>query len=165
MQSGGTVSIRSKIGEGTTVDLWLPRAPPGVTSAPAGDRLDRPGLPIAGGAARILLCDDDDDVRQMLVEFLRSIGYAVREASDGEEAMRILDGGAEVDLLVIDFAMPGIDGLEAIRQAQLRRPDLRFLLITGHPGVPSGDGAVVPLLRKPFVPSELARRMTEILAA
>jgi CheY-like chemotaxis protein len=96
--------------------------------------------------------------------FLTSAGYAVHVASGGEEAIRVLDETA-VDLLVVDYAMPGMNGLETIRQARLRRPGLRSLLITGHAGMLSGEAVAVPLLRKPFPPNELARRMTEILAA
>jgi CheY-like chemotaxis protein len=102
-------------------------------------------------------------VRDLLREFLSSIGYTVREASDGEEALRLLDSGAEVDLLITDYAMPGLDGLETIRQARLRRPELRSLVITGHAAPLAGDVAGVPILRKPFPPNELARRITAIL--
>ena len=87
----------------------------------------------------------------------------VHEASGGEAAIHILESRAEVDLLIVDYAMPGMNGIETIRQARLRRPDLRSLLITGHAGVPSNAG--VPLLRKPFAPDELAQRVAEILAA
>jgi signal transduction histidine kinase/ActR/RegA family two-component response regulator len=160
-QSGGTARIRSTLGEGTTVELWLPQA----TVPPPSGRLDRSGSKIDRGAANVLLCDDDDDVRDLLREFLTSIGYTVLEASNGEEALRILDSGAEVDLLVTDYAMPGLNGLETIRQARLRRPGLQSLLITGHAGPLAGDIAGVSILRKPFRTNELARRMTAILTA
>ena len=160
-QSGGTARIRSTLGEGTTVELWLPQA----SAPPPNRRLDRSASKIDRGAANVLLCDDDDDVRDLLGEFLGSIGYTVQEASDGEEALRLLDSGIEVDLLVTDYAMPGLNGLETIRQARLRRPELRSLVITGHAGPLAGDIAGVPILRKPFSPNQLARRMTAILAA
>jgi CheY-like chemotaxis protein len=89
----------------------------------------------------------------------------VQEARDGEEALRILDSGAEVDLLITDYAMPGLNGLETIRQARLRRPGLQSLLITGHAGPLAGDVTGIPILRKPFPSNELARRMTAILVA
>jgi CheY-like chemotaxis protein len=159
MQSGGMARIRSTRGEGTTVELWLPQA-----TAPPSERLDRSGPKIDRGAARVLLCDDDDGVRDLLGEFLSSAGYTVHEASDGEEALRILDSGAVVDLLITDYAMPGLNGLETIREARLRRPALRSLVITGHAGSLAGDTAGVPILRKPFSPNDLARRMTALLA-
>jgi signal transduction histidine kinase len=159
-QSGGTARIRSTRGEGTTVEVWLPQA----SAPPLSEPLDRSGSNIDRGAANLLLCDDDDGVRDLLGEFLSSIGYTVREASDGEKALRLLDSGAEVDLLITDYAMPGLDGLETIRQARLRRPELRSLVITGHAAPLAGDIAGVPILRKPFPPNELARRITAILA-
>src|SRR6266700_2439870 len=159
VQSGGTVRIRSKPGEGTTVELWLPQA----DEPASGKAGDRSSLEIGRGTSCALLCDDDDDVRPFLSEFLRSIGYIVHEASGGEAAIHILESRAEVDLLIVDYAIPGLSGIETIRQARLRRPDLRSLLITGHAGVPSNAG--VPLLRKPFAPDELAQRVAEILAA
>ncbi len=159
VQSGGTVRIRSKPGVGTTVELWLPQA----DEPASGKAGDRSLLEIGRGTTCALLCDDDDDVRPFLSEFLRSIGYTVHEASGAEAAIHILESRAEVDLLIVDYAMPGMNGIETIRQARLRRPDLRSLLITGHAGVPSNAG--VPLLRKPFAPDELAQRVAEILAA
>ncbi len=158
-QSGGTVRIRSKPGVGTTVELWLPQA----DEPASGKGGEKSVLEIGRGTACALLCDDDDDVRPFLSDFLRSIGYTVHEASGAEAAIRILDSRVEVDLLIVDYAMPGMNGIETIRQARLRRPDLRSLLITGHAGVPSNAG--VPLLRKPFAPDELAQRVAEILAA
>ena len=160
-QSGGAVRIHSKPGEGTTVELWLPSA----GTAPVGAPFDRSAAAIGRSAASVLVCDDDDDVRRLLVEFLQSVGYAVHEASSGKGALEILDGGAKVDLLITDYAMPGMNGLDAIREARSRRPDLRALLITGHASRLNTDFTGVPLLRKPFPPHELARRMTEILAA
>jgi signal transduction histidine kinase/CheY-like chemotaxis protein len=159
VQSGGAARIRSKLGEGTTVELWLPRA----DEPPSANRIDQSGLEIGRGVACALLCDDDDDVRHLLSDFLRSIGYTVHEASGAEAVIRILESSAKVDLLIVDYAMPGMNGIETIHQARLRRPDLRSLLISGYTGVPSSAG--VPLLRKPFAPDELARRVTEILAA
>ena len=160
-QSGGAVRIRSKLAEGTTVELWLPQA----TDPPTPERRHPPESQIDRGAARVLLCDDDDGVRSLLGEFLTSVGYTVHEARRGEEALRILDNATSIDLLIVDYAMPGISGLETIRQARMRRPSLRSLLISGHAGVTSGDIADVPFLRKPFPPSELARRVAEMLVA
>jgi CheY-like chemotaxis protein len=72
---------------------------------------------------------------------------------------------APIDLVIVDYAMPGINGLEIIRQAGLRQPRLKTLLITGDAGAVS-DGAVgVPLLRKPFGPDEFSRMVAKILAA
>jgi nitrogen-specific signal transduction histidine kinase len=161
-QSGGGVQIRSKLGEGTTVELWLPKAvePPLGTS-----NANPPGSVIPQGIANVLLCDDDHDVRRFLSELLKSDGYMVREASTPEEALRILEDGAAVELLIVDYAMPGINGLELIRQARRTHPSLKTLLITGDAGAPGSDVAGAPLLRKPFRPAEFSQTVAAILAA
>jgi len=155
------VRIASKPGQGTTVELWLPQAP---ESSPGGapDRSDSTAPP---GMATVLLCDDDRDVRRFLGELLRSDGYTVLEASCPEAALRLLEDGAAVDLLIVDYALPGLNGLEIIRQAQHRRPSLRALLITGDAGALSDREASAPVLRKPFRPAEFSRSVAAILAA
>jgi signal transduction histidine kinase len=161
-QSGGAVQIRSKLGEGTTVELWLPKA----VEPPLGTYdIKRSGLTVPQGTATVLLCDDDHDVRSFVGELLKSSGYAVCEASSSEAALRVLEDRAAVDLLIVDYAMPGTNGLEIIRQAWQRRPSLKTLLITGDAGAVRDDVARVPLLRKPFGPAEFSRIVAEILAA
>jgi CheY-like chemotaxis protein len=159
MQSGGAVQIRSTPGEGTTVELWLPRAdepPIGKSPARFASASDR-------AAASVLLCDDDDGVRDVLTDYLRSLGYIVFEASGGNAALHILENKPNIDLLIIDYAMPGMNGLETIRQARLRRPDLQSLLITGYAAIPSS--AAIPVLHKPFTFDELRCRTAELFAA
>jgi CheY-like chemotaxis protein len=111
----------------------------------------------------VLLCDDDNGVRGVLTDYLQSVGYIVHGASSADAALRILETRADVDLLIIDYAMPGMNGLEAIRQVRLRRPDIRWLLITGHAPLPSSFE--VPVLHKPFTLDELGRRIAELLTA
>jgi len=161
-QSGGAVQIRSKLGEGTTVELWLPQAgePPLRTSD-----ANRSGLAVPPGTATVLLCDDDHDVRRFVGELLKSNGYMVCEASSAGAAFRILEDRAAVDLLIVDYAMPGINGLEIIRQAWHRHPSLKTLLITGDAGAVDNGMTGVPLLRKPFGPTEFSQIVAEILAA
>ena len=160
-QSGGAVRIGSKPGQGTTVELWLPQAP----ESPPGGAADRSHSTAPEGIATVLLCDDDRDVRRFLAELLRSDGYTVLEASCPEAALRLLEDGAAVDLLIVDYALPGLNGLEIIRQAQHRRPSLRALLITGDAGALSDREASAPVLRKPFRPAEFSRSVAAILAA
>ena len=89
----------------------------------------------------------------------------VREASGPGAAFRILEESFAVDLLIVDYAMSGINGLEIIRQAGHRRPGLKSLLITGDAGAVCDGAAGVPLLRKPFGPAEFSQIVAEILAA
>jgi signal transduction histidine kinase len=160
-QSGGTMQIRSKLGEGTTVEIWLPQA----VEPPLGTSSTNPsGSAISQGIANILLCDDDHEVRRFLSELLKSDGYTVREASTPEGAFRILEDGAAVDLLIVDYAMPGFNGMEIIRQAWRKRPSLKALLITGDAGAVGVDAAGAPLLRKPFRPAEFSQTVATLLA-
>ena len=160
-QSGGAVQIRSKLGEGTTVEIWLPQS----VEPPLGTSSANPsGSAISQGMANILLCDDDHDVRRFLSELLKSDGYTVHEASTPEGAFRILEDGAAVDLLIVDYAMPEINGMEIIRQAWRKRPSLRTLLITGDAGAVGVDAAGAPLLRKPFRPAEFSQTVATLLA-
>jgi len=160
-QSGGAVQIHSKPGQGTTVELWLPQAvePSHEASGP-----DRSALTIVGGTANVLLCDDDHDVRHFLAGLLESNGYMVRDASSAELALRILQDRVPVDLLIVDYAMPGINGLEIIREARQLRPSLKTLLISGDAGGLGDSSTDVPLLRKPFRPAELSQTVAAILA-
>jgi CheY-like chemotaxis protein len=143
--------------------LWLPQAdePPAAAVAAAEAR----EAEVPGGAAGILLCDDDDEVRRFIGEFLASLGYDVAVANDGGEALRLLERRGDIDLLIVDYAMPGINGLETIRRARQRLPGLKPLLITGYASGVSGNTVGISLLRKPFAPADLAQRVAEILAA
>ena len=161
-QSGGAVRMRSKLGEGTTVELWLPRAvEPPLKSSDA----NQSGLSVPQSTATVLVCDDDHDVRRFLSELLKSDGYIVYEASSPEGALRILEDGATVDLLIVDYALPGINGLEIIRQTSHRQPSLKTLLITGDAGAVNDGSVGAPLLRKPFRPIEFSQAVAAILAA
>jgi CheY-like chemotaxis protein len=112
-----------------------------------------------------LLCDDDPDVRGILGEVLQTEGYVLHLANGPSATLRILEGKAEIDLLIVDYAMPEMNGLELIQEACQRRPSLKTLLITGDVGALSGGISRVPLLSKPFGPTELAQRVSGILAA
>ena len=162
LQSGGAAQLRSKPGEGTTVELWLPQARQPPTTAVGSERA---GLDLPPGRASILLCDDDDEVLRFLSELLRSNGYSVHEARSPEAALRLLENELTTDLLIVDYAMPAIDGVETIRRARRLRPGLRALLITGHAGALGAELTDVPLLRKPFGPAALSQAVSELLAA
>jgi len=161
-QSGGAVQIQTRLGEGTRVEVWLPRADeaPAVHVSPC--RRDIIG---SERTAQILLCDDDPDVRGILGEVLQTEGYVLHLANGPSATLRILEGKAEIDLLIVDYAMPEMNGLELIQEACQRRPSLKTLLITGDVGALSGGISRVPLLPKPFGPTELAQRVSGILAA
>jgi signal transduction histidine kinase len=161
VQSGGAVQIQTRLGEGTRIEVWLPRADeaPAVRASPC--RLDIVG---SQRTAQILLCDDDPDVRGILGEVLQTEGYILHLANGPSATLRILEEAPEIDLLIVDYAMPEMNGLELIQEACQLRPSLKTLLITGDVGALSGGISRVPLLPKPFGPTELAQRVSGILA-
>jgi PAS domain S-box-containing protein len=157
-QSGGTATIDSTLGQGTTVELFLPRSteapepPPGTEGAP---------LPL-GRSVKILVVDDDPGVRGVTATFLSDLGHRVIEVPDGETAMHVLEDVADIGLLVTDLVMPGMSGGELAGRARSMRPQMPILLLSGYadPGnVPAG----YPMLRKPFRHADLARSVAELL--
>ncbi|MGZ6038698.1 MAG: response regulator, partial [Phenylobacterium sp.] len=128
-QSGGGVRIDSTPGEGASVRVFLPRA----ASAPEADAVD--GLSADEPAPKnlkVLLVDDDSAVREVTAGLLQDLGYRVVEAGSGGAALDMLDRQAEIDLLLLDFAMPGMNGAEVAREVHARRPGLPILFVTGY---------------------------------
>ena len=161
-QSDGAIRIRSEIGKGTTVQIYLPRAQSSLIT-PADHPLPTRARTLAGG--RILVVDDDSDVRWVTVECLRDIGHFVAEADSGQAALAILQKGNPCDLLVMDVAMPGLSGRDTVRLARHTRPDLKVLFVTGYAeelGV-EGPGRGDPLIKKPFKPADLAEAVRQAL--
>ena len=162
VQSGGDVRIESKPGEGTTVTLLMPRA----RAMPAMARTE----PVAGrgGArrrARVLVVDDDRDVRQMTGEMLTERGYAVELAADAQEALAILGRDAGFEVMLVDYVMPGMNGIALMQAARTLYPGVKSLLMTGHAEMRSGEiiGAD-SILRKPFNVATLDERLERLFA-
>ncbi len=163
-QLGGGVELDSEPGRGTVVRLYLPRAQePASAAAPVPER--RAGI-AAAAPARILVVDDDRDVRELVVSSLASLGYEVIESADGPEALKELAKPQPFDLLLVDFAMPEMDGAELVQRAKRERPDLKAMFMTGFADTAAidfgRDGAFV--LRKPFKLGDLAERVRSVLA-
>ena len=159
-QSGGGLRIDSRVGRGTTVSVFLPRAR--RLSAIARGR-EAPSAPVHEGAT-ILVVDDDPDVRELAVSSLESLGYRLLAAESGPAALNVLTNADRVDLLLVDMAMPGMNGVEMIRRARERRPALRALLVTGYADVAAfapADGDLV--LQKPYRLDRLADSVAEAL--
>jgi CheY-like chemotaxis protein len=168
-QSGGMLSLDSAPGQGTAVHLWLPVASEigAVPATPPGDR--QPDAARSAGA-HILLVDDEDMVRETLALSLEAHGYAVIAAAGGLEALTILESDKEVDLMVTDLSMPGIDGLALIRKGRARHPSLPVILLTGYAGAASqlaAGGAIgepFALVSKPVTPAQLADKIDALRA-
>jgi PAS domain S-box-containing protein len=154
-QSGGALLIDSILGAGTTVRLWLRQAED-KAFVPAGAPPDDRSL--TGGTARVLLVDDDDLVRETLAEQFEELGFGVLVASNGPEALALLQAGEAVDVLISDLSMPGMNGVDTIGQARELRPGLTCFLLTGYVGeraALAAEGAFT-LVRKPVSARMLA---------
>ena len=152
-QSGGALRIESRVGNGTMVCLYLPKATPEARDIAGPGELSPPQ---PGG--RILVVDDDPAVREITVQMLRQSGYGATEAESGQAALDALSRGELYDLIVVDIAMPGLNGIETVRRARERRPALRALHICGYADA-AGMGLLTGedlLLKKPFKLSQLA---------
>jgi signal transduction histidine kinase len=164
-QSGGHIKVYSEPGQGTTMRLYLPRAPGSAMTShsiatPDGDT----------GTERILLVEDDALVRGSAVAQLRSLGYRVTAAATGPEALAVLDSGAEFDLLFTDVILPGgMNGSQLAGEVARRRPAMKILYTSGYTEnaiVHHGRlDAGVRLLAKPYRKVQLARSVREALGA
>ncbi|WP_052401874.1 hybrid sensor histidine kinase/response regulator [Muricoccus aerilatus] len=180
-QSGGALAIESRLGEGTTVFLWFPVKEPvnepvreparGAAASPGDARAEEAGEHPVARKPLVLLVEDEDVVREVLVTELEDEGYEVLPARGAEEALSLLDRAGMVDALVTDLNMPGMNGLELIRAVRKRRASIPTVLLTGNAedGVPLAlEGAMTQnfsLLRKPVLGSDLADRLTSLTSA
>jgi CheY-like chemotaxis protein len=163
-QSGGHVKIYSEVGHGTTVKLYLPRAHQRediVTSVDTG--------PIANGSETILVAEDDEDVRETVVEMLGDLGYRVLKARDAASALTVIESGIPIDLLFTDVVMPGrLKSPELARKARQRLPEIAVLFTSGYTENAIVHGgrldAGVDLLAKPYTREALARKIRHVLA-
>ncbi len=158
-QSGGTLRIESTPGQGTAITMWLPVTDEAVVRSSGGGQEPIP----ARVAARILLVDDEDIVRTATAEMLRDIGYIVTEAASASQALTAIRGGIEIDGLVTDYLMPGMNGAQLIVELHRTGRRLPVLLITGYAAKGEDVPAAVPVLSKPFRQSELARTLSAVL--
>ncbi len=163
-QSGGSARIKSKPGAGTTVSLFLRRAE-NSAAAEAQSAAEKPAAPVARLLGKILVVDDDADVRTFLVESLSGMGHQVSEASSGAEALASLKD-AQFDLLVVDFAMPGMNGAELASAALSLRRDQELIFATGYSESSAIERAAprASVLRKPLSVQTLEEAVQEHLA-
>jgi PAS domain S-box-containing protein len=165
-QSGGYVAVSSEPGRGSTFQIYLPRVE--AQGAPA-TRAPEAAAPT--GSETILLVEDEDAVRVPARKFLEEHGYRVLEATNGEDALRVLQRheGAPVDLLITDLVMPTMGGKELAQRFRALKPEAGVLYTSGYTTAAVGeDGTLEPgtaFLQKPFTPDVLARRAREVLDA
>ncbi|MCB4821603.1 ATP-binding protein [Roseicella aerolata] len=159
-QSGGRFTLHSARGVGTVAELWLPRA----GAVPAG-RPEPQAAPLpATRRGTVLLVDDDPLVLASTAAMLEDLGHVAVEAASGPAAIELLRGGVQADLVITDFAMPGMTGLQLAEAVRRIRPGLPVLLATGYAEVQEAVLPGVPRLPKPFEQAALARAVAECLS-
>ncbi|HZF76261.1 MAG TPA: response regulator [Acetobacteraceae bacterium] len=158
-QSGGRLALRSASGAGTVAELWLPRAeaspsPPPAVQAPASG---------PGRSLTVLVVDDDPLVLASTAALLEEVGHRTVEAEDGARALERVRAGALVDLVITDYGMPGMTGVEFAEELRRLRPGLPVLLATGYGELPAVDAAGLARLSKPFGQAALAAAVEAVL--
>jgi PAS domain S-box-containing protein len=156
-QSGGKLTIESEKGVGTTIRLWIPVANVNREAERTFVRRSTPEqAPVASAPLSILTVDDDALVLLNTAAMLEDLGHVVHQASSGAEALGVL-ADHDVDVLLTDFAMPQMNGVELADAARAQRPSLAVLLATGFAELGDTAAAHLPRLAKPFTQAELAR--------
>lgn len=165
-QSGGRLVLKSRKGEGTTAEVWLPVAPVQDRTAHQEDA--------SGDAARnglrlrtltIVVVDDDSLVLMNTAAMLEDLGHEVIEATSGEQALRVLRRGKRIDLLITDQVMPGMTGTQLIAAIRAEWPHLPVILATGYAELPAETDPDLLRLSKPFLQDDLARAIAARIEA
>jgi PAS domain S-box-containing protein len=163
-QSGGHINIYSEVGHGTTIKMYLPRTL---------EAEDVKGIVedqvVIGGSETILVVEDDDNVRIVVADMLRELGYQVLQASNPESALSIIESGIKIDLLFSDVVMPGtLRSPDLARKARERLPNMAVLFTSGYTQNAIVHGGRldpgVELLGKPYTREALARKVRHVIA-
>ncbi|TGE00334.1 response regulator [Methylobacterium nonmethylotrophicum] len=168
-QSGGGVRIDTEVGEGTSVRVYLPRVTADAVPETRPAEIDCALRRGPGDRRVVLVVDDDGDVRDITTTRLREAGYAIREAGSGLAAIQSLEVDPCIDLAVLDFAMPGMNGVEVAGAIRSRWPQIRILFVTGyadHTALDKVDGGTEDrVVQKPFRGDDLERKVAALLEA
>ena len=164
-QSGGHIDLRSEVGQGTTVTIYLPRHLGAVDGAAEVDTVA--GLPPKGSAV-VLVVEDELPIRMVIADLLSDLGYTVLQAGDGRSGLRVLEAGTLVDLLITDVGLPGgTNGRQLADAARQHRPDLKVLFITGYAESAAVRNGLMEqgmqVMTKPFALEALAAKIQGIL--
>ena len=158
-QSGGVMRISSKIGVGTTIELWLPiAAPEKAKEVRPADRVHTDGL----RSCRVLVVDDDPIVAAGTAAMLEDLGHSAIEAGSAEIALEVLSSEPGIDFVITDHAMPGMTGTDLAERIRRTWPGVPVVLASGYPEIP-GDELGVPRLSKPYRQEELARLLASMI--
>jgi PAS domain S-box-containing protein len=163
-QSDGAVTIDSALGEGTAIEICLPRYAGEAPDAPS--KAPPPSDRRAGRDEVVLIVEDQAIVRLLIVDVLNELGYRALETADSGAALRILQSSQRIDLLVTDIGLPGLNGRQLAEAARVTRPQLRVLFATGYAEKAAGSSFLEPgmeIITKPFAMDELAARIRQMI--
>jgi CheY-like chemotaxis protein len=161
-QSRGTVRIKSEVGQGTSIELYLPRSRNRASKEPHLIDFSR-ARPKKDNHGQILLVEDDDEVAALVTEMLAQLGYEVTRAASAAAALGALADGRSVDLIFSDVMMPGgMNGIELAREIKRRRSDIPVLLTSGYAeaAVRDAEAEGLQILPKPYQVEELAAALS-----
>ena len=160
LQLKGALRLYSEPGCGTRAELWLPLA-----SGHAASASTEPGAPDHPAKRRgvLLFVDDDFLISLSTASLLEDLGHTVIKASSGADALAVLRGGQTIDLMITDYAMPGMTGLQLAEEARRLRPGLPILLATGYADLPASSTLELPRLSKPYQQRQLAEQIAHLL--
>jgi PAS domain S-box-containing protein len=150
-QSGGRLVMKSRLGQGSTAELWLPVAHINELPKPVAEAPSSTAVP----QLTVMAVDDDSLVLMNTVLMLEDLGHTVIEVRSGAEALSRLEQGVRPDVLITDHAMPHMTGAELARHVAERHPALTVILATGYAELPGGEGAGLARLAKPFTQAQL----------
>jgi nitrogen-specific signal transduction histidine kinase len=163
LQLNGSLRLESELGRGTRASLWLPVtsqdpiAPPLAEPKPQDSAID-------SIHATILVVDDDALIASSTAYLLEDLGHEVIEADSGANALEVLKNGQKVDLLITDYSMPKMTGVQLAVAARELRPNLPVLLATGYADLPLGASLDIPRLRKPYQQHQLVAEIARALS-
>jgi signal transduction histidine kinase len=159
-QSGGAIDVESAIGHGTTFTLYLPR----TEEEPARDE-EPAELEPGGNSETILLVEDERSVRTLVRRLLEVEGYIVVTADSAEDALVVAGSEADIDLVLTDMVMPGMNGRELMEQLAVSRPGMKVVYTSGYFDGRASPAKGAPFLQKPYTHQALARTVREALAS
>jgi signal transduction histidine kinase len=157
-QSGGAFRLESRLGVGTTADLWLPVAHGASEVIASPERTDT-----AAVAATIMLVDDDALIAASTAALLEDLGHRVVEFPSGQEALAAIRGGLRPDLVITDHAMPGMTGVDLAIALREHDPDLPILLATGYAEIQGEQRIELPRIAKPYTQQQLSTEIERLV--
>jgi PAS domain S-box-containing protein len=156
-QAGGAIRLRSKLGEGTTVTICLPRGPPEPTNEANPANI--------AGSGTVLLVEDNPEVAEASISYFEQLGYTVRWVPDASKALTEIERNG-IDMVCSDIVMPGkMDGIALAKTIRAKDPKMPILLMTGYSAAAKEVAAQFPILRKPYQLHELSHELQKLVSS